>query len=57
MKLEVTVSEAKELIKQIQDQPEQLFEMIRTDVRQSVGLLYIAINKVKFNLDKLLLII
>ena len=37
MKLEVTVSEAKELIKQIQEQPEQLFEMIRTDVKQSVG--------------------
>ena len=37
MKLEMTVSEVTELFKGIQKQPEQLFEMIRTDIRETVG--------------------
>jgi transposase-like protein len=37
MKLEMTVSEAKEIFKEIQEQPEQLFKMIRADIRQTVG--------------------
>jgi len=37
MKLEITVSEAKELIKGIQERPENFFEMIRADVKESVG--------------------
>jgi len=37
MKLQISVSEARELIKDIQTKPEQLFEMIRADVKQSVA--------------------
>jgi putative transposase len=37
MKLEVTVSEVKEIFKVIEKQPEQLFEMIRMDIRETVG--------------------
>jgi putative transposase len=37
MKLEMTVSEITEIFKEIQKQPEQLFEMIRTDIRETVG--------------------
>ena len=37
MKMEITVTEALELINEIRKQPDNLFEMIRTDVRQSVG--------------------
>ena len=37
MKLEVTVAEIAEIFKVIQEQPEQLFEMIRLDVRETVG--------------------
>jgi len=37
MKLEVTVAEIGEIIKTIQKQPEQLFEMIRLDIKESVG--------------------
>ena len=37
MKLEVTVAEIAEIFKVIQERPEQLFEMIRLDVRESVG--------------------
>ena len=37
MKLEVTVAEIGEIIKSIQKEPEQLFEMIRTDIKESVG--------------------
>jgi len=37
MKLEVSVTEAVELINQIREQPESLFEMIRSDVKQTVG--------------------
>lgn len=36
MKLEVTVSEVKEIFKAI-EKPDQLFEMIRCDIRESVG--------------------
>ena len=37
MKLEVTVAEIADIFKVIQEQPEQLFEMIRLDVRETVG--------------------
>jgi len=37
MKLEITVSEVKEIFKAIEKRPEQLFEMIRLDIRQTVG--------------------
>lgn len=37
MKMEITVTEALELINEIRKQPNDLFEMIRTDVRESVG--------------------
>ncbi len=37
MKLEMTVSEVTEIYKEIQKQPDQLFEMIRTDIRETVG--------------------
>ena len=37
MKLEITVSEVKEIFKAIEKQPEQLFEMIRMDLRETVG--------------------
>jgi putative transposase len=37
MKPEVTVLEIAEIFKVIQEQPEQLFEMIRLDVRETVG--------------------
>ncbi len=37
MKLEVSVAEIGEIIKTIQRQPEHLFEMIRLDIKESVG--------------------
>jgi putative transposase len=37
MKMEITVPEVFDLIKQIREQPEGLFEMIRTNVRETVG--------------------
>jgi hypothetical protein len=37
MKLEVSVPELVEVFKEIQKQPEQIFEMIRLDVREIVG--------------------
>ena len=37
MNLEISVPEVVSLIKEIQGQPERLFEMIRVDMRQSVG--------------------
>jgi putative transposase len=37
MKLEMTVSEVAEIFKEIQKQPEQLFEMLRMDIRETVG--------------------
>jgi len=37
MKLEITVAEVKEIFKEIQEQPEQLFEMMRLDIKKTVG--------------------
>jgi putative transposase len=37
MKLEVTVAEIADIFKVIQERPEQLFEMIRLDIRDAVG--------------------
>ena len=37
MKMEITVTEALELINEIRKQPNDLFEMIRTDVKESVS--------------------
>ena len=37
MKVEMSVPEVASLFKEIQQQPEKLFEMIRMDVRDSVG--------------------
>ena len=37
MKMVITVTEALELINEIRKQPSDLFEMIRTDVKESVG--------------------
>ena len=37
MKMEITVTEALELISEIRKQPNDLFEMIRADVKESVG--------------------
>lgn len=37
MKVEISVPEAVSLFKEIQQQPEKLFEMIRMDIRDSVG--------------------
>ena len=37
MKLEITVPEVISIFKEIQQQPEALFEMIRDDIKQTVG--------------------
>lgn len=37
MKLEISVPEVVDIFKEIKDQPEQLYEMIRTDIRQTIG--------------------
>ncbi|HAR97316.1 MAG TPA: IS256 family transposase, partial [Syntrophus sp. (in: bacteria)] len=37
MKLEVTVSEIADIFKEIQEQPGQLFEMIRLHIKEVVG--------------------
>ncbi len=37
MKVEISVPEVVSIFKEIQEQPEKLFEMIRVDIRQSVG--------------------
>ena len=37
MKLEITVNEVTEIFKVIQQRPEQLFEMIRLDIKEVVG--------------------
>jgi putative transposase len=37
MKLEITVAEVKEIFKEIQEQPERLFEMMRLDIKKTVG--------------------
>ena len=37
MKLEITVNEVMEIFKGIQQRPEQLFEMIRLDIKEVVA--------------------
>jgi putative transposase len=37
MKVEISVPEVVDIFKEIQERPEELFEMIRADIRQSVG--------------------
>jgi putative transposase len=37
MKVEISVPEVVEIFKEIQEQPEKLFEMIRFDIRETVG--------------------
>lgn len=37
MKLEISVPEVVNIFKEIKGQPEQLFEMIRTDIRETIG--------------------
>jgi len=37
MKMEITVAEVCELIKEIRQPPESLFEMIRTNIQETVG--------------------
>ena len=37
MKMEITITEAMELINEIRKNPKDLFEMIRADVKESVG--------------------
>jgi putative transposase len=37
MKMEITVTEVRELINEIREQPESLFEMIRANVQETVG--------------------
>jgi len=37
MKLEITVSEVQEVFKSLKERPEELFEMIRFDIREAVG--------------------
>jgi len=37
MKIEVSVPEVVSIFKDIQNQPEKIFEMIRVDIRESVG--------------------
>jgi len=37
MKLEISVPEVVDIFKEIQEQPEQLYDMIRTDIRETIG--------------------
>ena len=37
MKLEISVPEAVNIFKEIQEQPDQLYEMIRTNIRETIG--------------------
>jgi len=37
MKLEISVPEAVNIFKEIQEQPDQLYEMISTDIRETIG--------------------
>ncbi|MBW1995001.1 MAG: transposase, partial [Deltaproteobacteria bacterium] len=37
MKIEMSVAEVVSLFKEIQDQPKQIFEMIRVEIRENVG--------------------
>ncbi len=38
MKLEISVPEVASIFKEIQEQPEKLYEMIRDDIREAIGL-------------------
>ena len=37
MKVEISVPEVVEIFKEIQEQPEKIFEMIRVEIRDNVG--------------------
>ena len=37
MNVEISVPEVVEIFKEIQEQPKQIFEMIRVEIRESVG--------------------
>ncbi len=37
MKLEITIAEVKEIFKEIREQPEQIFEMMRLDIKEIAG--------------------
>ena len=37
MKVEVTISEVLKIFKEIQAQPERIFDTIRVDIRESIG--------------------
>ena len=37
MKLEISIPEVVDIFKEIQEQPKQLYEMIRTDIRETIG--------------------
>ena len=37
MKLEISVPEVVDIFKEIKEQPEQIFEMIRSDIRDTIG--------------------
>ena len=37
MKLEISVPEVVNIFKEIKEQPEQLYEMIRADIRETTG--------------------
>ncbi len=45
MKLEISVPEAVEIFKEIKEQPEKLFDMIRVDIQETVGQLLTNIMK------------
>ena len=37
MKLQISVPEVINIFKEIKEQPDQLYEMIRTDIRETIG--------------------
>ena len=37
MKVEISVPELVSIFKEIQEQPEQLYDMIRADIRETIG--------------------
>ncbi len=37
MNVEISVPEAVEIFKEIQEQPKQIFEMIRVEIKENVG--------------------
>ena len=37
MKVEISVPELASIFKEIQEQPEQIYDMIRADIRETVG--------------------